>query len=1043
MKAMFKQPKIKAILLFLALLTSPQIATIISAHATQDREWTFMVYLDADNNLESAGIKDINEMETVGSSNALAITVQIDRISGYDSSNQNWTETRRYYITKDNNMETINSNLLENLGEQNMGDKNTLTSFVTWAIQTYPANHYALILWDHGGGYPGVCWDDTNNEDYLTMLELKEALANIYNGASRKIDVLAFDACLMGMIEVVYQIRNYVSYMVASEETEPGDGYPYNLILAELAASPSMTPERLATTIVTKYVNSYTDGLADPEDDPKITSSAFNLTAISETTSAVSRLAQAIVGDFGNCKTALREAWAQAETFQGDFVDLYHFTTLLKGKVSNNTVKAEAQTILETATALILCEAHGQVHSNASGVSIYYPKKYAKTFYIDLDFCNDTFWDEFLSFATNVDAEVSPVCPPYTSAENIIFIDVAIGDVDGDHEAEIIAVGNYSDFGETYFVIAVFEMTESGLVHFCNLTINLGAYEALLSVDCADVDNDSVEEIVACGGYYYEAEDVWYSYIGIFTVEGNKLVVQAYDEGANISVESLDIADVDGDDFPEIVISGYFWDEYSIYAYVAVGNNSAVNSLDLECSYSWYIGYDADLKSVRVGDTDADGIAEIVVGGVYYDYYMFTWVSYLAVLNCSQNRLQLQAYDSGANYWINSLDIADLDGDGFFEIVISGYCWDFYGNIYMFISIGNNLNPNEITGLGTYYWIVSGNSFIYSVDVADVDGDGMAEILAVGFYYDISSGNWASYSAILCWSQVTGLMVENIHLGESQTYGYSVTTGNIDHDAQTEFVTCEEEKGSSSRAKITVVEATNHIVTNGTISGRVTDGENPLYNATVEVSIPRMSIVASTKTLSDGYYTLSNIPEGCYTITVSAEGKLDSTRNGIIVKAGQTTKQDFALTRNAITTANHLINVYGQNFYIVTVSNSTISNFLFSLASKCITFSVVATTDTVGFCDITIPQNLLVPPYTVEIDGNMVEPPMYSNGTHTFIHLVYTHSAHTIKITGAAAIPEFSFSPILLVFACLPFILFLVKKFAFLKVKFNGQQQTY
>lgn len=1024
---MLKQPQ-NTILLFLALLTLTQITALPSTHAAADREWTFMVYLDADNNLESAGIKDINEMEEVGSSNNLAIIVQIDRIAGFDSSNQNWTETRRYYVRKDENTETIGSSMLENMGEQNMGDKTTLTSFVTWAIQTYPANHYAIILWDHGGGYPGVCWDDTNNEDYLTMIELKEALATIYGAVGKKIDVLAFDACLMGMIEVAYQIRDYANYMVASEETEPGDGYPYNLILAQLLASPSMSPAKLATTIVMQYANSYTDGTPSPEDDPKITSSAFNLTASSETASAVSKLAEAILGDYSNCKTALREAWEQAETFQGDFVDLYHFTNLLKNKVSNDTVKAEAQAVLEMAPTLIFSEGHGWVHSNASGVSIYYPKKYAKTLYLELDFAADTFWDEFLNFATNVDAEVNPVCPPYTSEENIVFTDVAIADVDGDQQAEIVAVGNYSEFEETFFIIAVFDITDSGLVPLCNLTISLGAFEVLLSVSCADVDHDLVEEIVACGGYYDEIGDAWYSYIGIFTVEGKELVLQAYDEEANISIESLDIADVDSDGFLEIVISGRFWDEYSIYAYVAVGNNSAVNTLELECSYSWYIGYEADLKAVVVGDTDTDGMAEIVVGGLYYDYYMFTWVSYLAVLNCSQNMLYLQAYDSGANYWINSLAIADLDGDGFLEIVVSGYCWDYYGNIYMFISIGNNLNPNKIAGLGTYYWLVSGNSFIYSIDVADVEGDGTTEIIAVGFYYNLSSGNWASYSAILSWNQITGLIIENIYTGESQTYGHSVVTGNVDNDSQTELVTCEEEKGSGAKSKIAVKEATNHVVTWGTISGKVTDGENPISNAMVEVSIPRLSIVASAKTFPDGSYTISDLPEGCYTITVAAEGKLGLTRNGVMVKAGQTTNQDFALTRNTVATISHLINVNGQNFNIVTVSNSTISNLLFNGAGKCITFIATATSGTVGFCNITIPENLLVPPYTLEIDGNPLQPYMHSNGTHTLIHLIYAHSAHTVKITGTAAIPEFSFNPLILSLAYLLFMLLLAKK---------------
>jgi hypothetical protein len=859
---MIVHAQIKTILLCLVLLTLPQIIAFNHVHASPEREWTFMVYLDADNNLEDAGIKDLNEMETVGSSDSLAIIVQMDRIPDYDSSNGNWAETRRY-----NDTENINSDLLENLGELNMGDNNTLSSFVIWAVQTYPAQHYALILWDHGGSSsmgPGVCWDDTNTqEDCLTMPEIKEALASIYSTVGKKIDVLAFDACLMGMIEVAYQIRDYVNYMVSSEETEPNDGNPYDMVLTELAASPFMSPAQLATAFVTTYVSSYSNGLPNPDDAPHITSAAFNLTKADETAIAISELAEALIGDFNDSKSAVREAWEQAETFHGDFVDLYNFTQLLNGKVSNTTIKTKAESVLGAVNSLVVSEGHGSVHSGAHGVSIYYPKKYDRLSYIGLDFASNTLWDEFLNFATNIDAEIIPVCPPYSSDENVTFMDVAVGDVDGDQEPEIIAVGNYSESEEDVFVtVAVFDVTEDGLVQLCNLTLSLGYFEVLLSVTCADVDNDMIDEIVTCGGYYDFSEDVWYSYIGVFTVEADELVLQAYDEGANISVESLDVADVDGDAFPEIIISGYCWDDFSVYAYVAVGNNSAVSSIELECSYYWNIGYSADLKSVVVGDTDADGLAEIVVGGEYFDYDYYAWVAYVAVLNCSQNSLHLQAYDIGVNVWINSVDVADVDGNGLNEIVVSGYCWDYYGNIYMFISIGTNYqNPNEIIGLGTYIWSVSGNSFICSVDVADIEGDGIAEIIAVGYYYDMENYVYSSCTVVLSWDQTTGLVTENFLEGDSQTYTYSVETENVDEDVQMEIITCSQEESSSSKARIEITEASNNVVTTGTVSGTVTDGENPISNAIVEISIPRFSVVASVSTQANGSYTFDNIPD--------------------------------------------------------------------------------------------------------------------------------------------------------------------------------------
>ncbi|MHA1294355.1 MAG: clostripain-related cysteine peptidase, partial [Promethearchaeota archaeon] len=110
-----------------------------------NKKWTFMVYVDADCNLEDAGIDDVNEMETVGSDSNINILVQMDRIPGYDSSNGDWTGAKRYYITKDYSGSTISSSVIQNLGEVNMGSPSTLSSFIQWGKSNYPADYYGLI----------------------------------------------------------------------------------------------------------------------------------------------------------------------------------------------------------------------------------------------------------------------------------------------------------------------------------------------------------------------------------------------------------------------------------------------------------------------------------------------------------------------------------------------------------------------------------------------------------------------------------------------------------------------------------------------------------------------------------------------------------------------------------------------------------------------------------------------------------------------------------------------------------------------------------
>ena len=66
----------------------------------ESKKWTFLINLDADNNLEEFGIKDVNELEVVGSTDEVNFVVQFDRIDGYDESNDDWTSTKRFYVTK-------------------------------------------------------------------------------------------------------------------------------------------------------------------------------------------------------------------------------------------------------------------------------------------------------------------------------------------------------------------------------------------------------------------------------------------------------------------------------------------------------------------------------------------------------------------------------------------------------------------------------------------------------------------------------------------------------------------------------------------------------------------------------------------------------------------------------------------------------------------------------------------------------------------------------------------------------------------------------
>src|SRR5574341_370422 len=115
-------------------------ATQSSTDTSRLPEWTVILYSAADDEvLEENMWFDINEMELVGSNSQLNIVVQIDRYAGAFTGDGDWTDTRRYLLTQDSNLNSIASPVVESVGEVDTGDPQTLVDFVTWAIQNYPA----------------------------------------------------------------------------------------------------------------------------------------------------------------------------------------------------------------------------------------------------------------------------------------------------------------------------------------------------------------------------------------------------------------------------------------------------------------------------------------------------------------------------------------------------------------------------------------------------------------------------------------------------------------------------------------------------------------------------------------------------------------------------------------------------------------------------------------------------------------------------------------------------------------------------------------
>ena len=130
--------------------------------AARKTQWTVMVYLAGDNNLDAAGTADLLEMKRVGSTDRVTLLAQFDR-SGAGRA------TNRYLLRKNT---PLADDVVTALGETDTGDPAILRDFVTWAAAQHPARHYLLVLWNHGSG-----WDDSNlyQGDYFSGAGLAQA----------------------------------------------------------------------------------------------------------------------------------------------------------------------------------------------------------------------------------------------------------------------------------------------------------------------------------------------------------------------------------------------------------------------------------------------------------------------------------------------------------------------------------------------------------------------------------------------------------------------------------------------------------------------------------------------------------------------------------------------------------------------------------------------------------------------------------------------------------------------------------------------------
>lgn len=423
------------------------------------QKWLVMLYQDADDQiLEQDIFVDLNEAELVGSSERVTIVAQVDRFRGAFQGDGNWTATRRYLVTQDRDLTAIRSKLLDELGEVNMADGSALVDFVTWAVQNYPADRYALILSDHGMGWPGG-WSDPSpggsdsgraplisvlGGDNLFLSEIDQALEQIRQQTGLdKFDVIGMDACLMSQLEVYAALQPHARFAVASEETEPSLGWAYASFLQKLVDHPDLSSEQLVSEIVTSYVeqdqrivddqaraeflrqgspmgaffsaSSVSAAQLARQIERSATLTAVDLGALPDLMAQYNNFAYVLQSEEQSAIASAR-SYAQSYTsifgkeVSPSYIDLGHFVQLAARQTGSREVNQAASTVLDALNRAIVAEKHGSSKPGSTGIAIYFPNS---TMYrspytgpqsynaIASRFVRSSLWDDFLAFHYN------------------------------------------------------------------------------------------------------------------------------------------------------------------------------------------------------------------------------------------------------------------------------------------------------------------------------------------------------------------------------------------------------------------------------------------------------------------------------------------------------------------------------------------------------------------------------------------------------------------------------------------------------------------
>ena len=379
----------------------PSYALIGNVESEEDElpEWGFYVYMAGDNTLYQEVTDDLNEMKMVGSNDNLEIVALTDQLLGNDS--------HAYRVIKHGLEETPLSDINSTWeNEIDMGDGETLKDFMVWATGEYPAKRKILVIWNHGSGWKKVAED---RDSHLTVPEIRESIEEYREiTGDPPLTLIGFDACLMGMFEIAYELKEHAEMIHGSEAYEPLEGWTYNHLLYKL--DEDMTNSELAYHVVNDYVESYRNGSVYTS--YSVTSAVVDTNKLDNLNDKLENFSSTLNSILPLYKDQISYSRDETQRYDQnpDYRDLYDLAVNVENRIPVYDARMYAVNLRNAIEDAVISEDHWQKPGKlpvdrAHGLTIYFPTEGIEEGYSDLSNGNSEWADFIENFAIEINTD--------------------------------------------------------------------------------------------------------------------------------------------------------------------------------------------------------------------------------------------------------------------------------------------------------------------------------------------------------------------------------------------------------------------------------------------------------------------------------------------------------------------------------------------------------------------------------------------------------------------------------------------------------------